>query len=162
MPVSDTIEDDGLAAAFSARVRRWTALQRSRGDGAAMRHGIDGIEDQVDQPFPDLARNAHDHREVMGQVGRHGDHQSPLLGHVVPASPRQFQHRPHRFIEIDRLEDQLLLALAVEFAQPADGGRDIVDGAAHDLQISPRAIVERRLAFQEQFRIDARPATARC
>ena len=58
---------------------------------AAVRHRIDGVEDQIGQRIANLAFVSEDGRERR-QLGAHGDHDAALLRQVAPARARQIDH----------------------------------------------------------------------
>src|SRR6185312_780519 len=61
----------------------------SQGQRAALGHGIDGVEDEVDEGLADLTLDASDRRELGGQFHADFDDDPALLGHVAPAGPSQ-------------------------------------------------------------------------
>jgi hypothetical protein len=64
--------------------RRMVSDSGSQRQRTAFRHGIDCVENEVDQRFADLALDPHDRRQSCCQVGHQLNHDSPLLWHVAP------------------------------------------------------------------------------
>ena len=58
---------------------------------AAVGHGIDRIEDEIGERFPDFAFHAHDRRQVRRQFDLHLDDDAALQRHIAPAGAGQVE-----------------------------------------------------------------------
>ena len=119
----------------------------------ALRHGVHGIEDEIDQGLADFAFDARDRRQILAQLRPQFNHDSALLRHVGPTRARQVDDLLHQHAQIHRREDQFRLLLAIELAHARDGMRHVPDGALGGLQVFARAFAETRFLFQQHFRV---------
>src|SRR5882672_11518329 len=101
---------------------------RSQYERAAGGHGIDGIEDQVGERFPNFIVSAHDRRQVRGQLSPHLDGDTTLLCHVAPAGACQVHDLLHDGVHVHWKQRHLRFTLAIELAHACDGLRYIING----------------------------------
>ena len=69
---------------------------------AALRHRIDGIEDQVGQRLAHFALDAEDRGQARRELGLEADDDAALLRHVAPARAREVQHLLSQRVQLHR------------------------------------------------------------
>ena len=74
---------------------------RPHGQRAAVRHRVDGVEDEVGQRIANLAFLPEDGGERLLQLGAHRDRDSALLRQVAPAHARQLDHLRDDRVQVD-------------------------------------------------------------
>ncbi len=121
---------------------------------AALRHGIDGVEDEVRERIAQFSVRHHDLCRRRRKLGVQIDHDAALLGQIAPARVREVDRLLNSSIQVDPRKRQLRFALPVEFAHAGDGTGDIVDRSLDRRQVTAGAIAEVRFAFEQRFSVE--------
>ena len=102
MPTPVSRHFDAHVRGFVAVVRDAVGDARAHGERAALRHGVDGVEDEIGERIADLAFRAHDLRQRPRPAPccRSID-DAALLRHVAPARARQIEDLLHDAVEVD-------------------------------------------------------------
>ena len=106
---------------------------------AALGHGIDRVEHEVDERVAYLALHRGDRRQIGRELGAHFDRGATLLRHVAPARAREGNHLADELVEIHGHKRQLRLAQTVELTHARHGLCNVIDRALDDFELRSSA-----------------------
>ena len=105
-------------------------------DLATIGHRIDGIKDEVGDGFAQFAGVAKNFGKLGVEIGFDLDNDAAFLRDVAPARARQVDDFLCQFVELDREEDVVGFAFAVELAHARDNMRDVFASGADAVQVT--------------------------
>src|SRR5208283_5235320 len=108
-----------------------------KGDGAALRHGIHRIENQVDQSFPEFAGITQQRRQLGFQFALDLDGNALALRKVAPARPGEFDYFFDNLIDIQREQRFRIRATPIELPHAGDDLSYVPTRLVDGLQVMP-------------------------
>ncbi len=127
---------------------------RAHRHGAAHRHRVEGVEDQIGERVTYLALNSRHLWQIVGQLGRHLDGDALPLSQIAPSGVREGYRLLDYFVEPEGGRRAAPVVRPGEFPHSRYGLRHPVHGVPDLLQELAGACVQVGLLRQQHFGVE--------